>query len=46
MADSQGRTSFRRTLADAVSTVELRRLQRAWMASSVAGWAFFIVLAV
>ena len=46
MADSQGRTSFRRTLADAVATVDLRRLQLAWMASSVAGWAFFIVLAV
>jgi MFS family permease len=46
MADSPGRTSFRRTLADAVATVELRRLQLAWMASSVAGWAFFIVLAV
>ena len=46
MADSHGRTSFRRTLADAVATIELRRLQRAWMASSVAGWAFFIVLAV
>lgn len=46
MADSHGRTSFRRTLADAVATVELRRLQRAWMASSVGGWAFFIVLAV
>jgi MFS family permease len=46
MADSPGRTSFRRTLADAVATVDLRRLQLAWMASSVAGWAFFIVLAV
>ena len=46
MADSHGRTSFRRTLADAVATIELRRLQRAWRPSSVAGWAFFIVLAV
>ena len=46
MADSHGRTSFRRTLADAVATVDLRRLQLAWMASSVGGWAFFIVLAV
>lgn len=46
MADSPGRTSFRRTLADAVATVDLRRLQLAWMAGSVAGWAFFIVLAV
>src|SRR5215207_7923135 len=45
MADSHGRTSFRRTLADAVSTVDLR-LQRAWVASSVGGWAFFIILAV
>jgi MFS family permease len=46
MAASHGRTSFRRTLADAVATVDLRRLQRAWMASSVGGWAFFIILAV
>ena len=44
-ANSHGRTSFRRTLADAVSTVDLR-LQRAWVASSVGGWAFFIILAV
>src|SRR5215207_472034 len=46
MADSHGRTSFRRTLADAVATVDLRRLQRAWVAGSVGGWAFFIILAV
>jgi hypothetical protein len=37
MADSHGRTSFRRTLADAVATLDLRRMQLAWMATSVGG---------
>ena len=46
MADSQGRTSFRRSLADALATADLRRLQLAWTAASVGGWVFFIVLAV
>lgn len=46
MADSQGRTSFRQSLADALATTDLRRLQLAWTAASVGGWVFFIVLAV
>ena len=46
MADSQGRMPFRRTLADAIATDDLRRLQLAWMATSVGGWAFFVILAV
>lgn len=46
MADSHGRTAFRQTLADAVATVDLRRLQLGWTFSSVGGWAFFIILAV
>ena len=46
MADSQGRASFRQSLADALATADLRRLQLAWAAASVGGWVFFIVLAV
>jgi MFS family permease len=46
MADSQGRASFRRSLADALGTADLRRLQLNWTAASVGSWTFFIVLAV
>jgi hypothetical protein len=46
MADSQGRASFQRSLADALGTAGLRRLQLNWTAASVGSWTFFIVLAV
>ena len=46
MADSQGRASFQRSLADALGTADLRRLQLNWTAASVGSWTFFIVLAV
>ena len=46
MADSQGRASFRQSLADALATADLRRLQLNWTAASVGSWIFFIVLAV
>jgi MFS family permease len=46
MADSQGRATFRQSLADALATAALRNLQLAWTAASVGGWVFFIVLAV
>jgi MFS family permease len=46
MADSQRRASFRQSLADALATPELRRVQLGWTAASVGSWIFFIVLAV
>jgi MFS family permease len=44
--DRSSSTTFSRSLADAMATRDLRRLQLAWMAASVGGWVFFIVLAV
>jgi predicted MFS family arabinose efflux permease len=41
--DSQ---SFRRSLVEALSTGELRRIQLAWAATSIGGWIFFILLSV
>jgi MFS family permease len=46
MADSQDRASFRQSLADALATGDLRRLQLTWTFSSIGSWTFFIVLAV
>src|SRR5919108_5026565 len=46
MADSQGRASFQRSLADALGAADLRRLQLNWMVASVGSWTFFTVLAV
>src|SRR5215217_2588890 len=46
MADSQGRASFRQSLADALATADLRRLELNWAGASVGSWTFFIVLAV
>jgi MFS family permease len=46
MADSQDRASFRQSLADALATSDLRRLQLTWTCASIGSWTFFIVLAV
>src|SRR5262245_14365344 len=46
MADSQARASFRQSLADALSTADLRLLLLSWTAVSVGTWTFFIVLSV
>ena len=46
MADSQDRASFRQSLADALATSDLRRLQLTWTFASIGSWTFFIVLAV
>src|SRR4030095_12673175 len=46
MADSQDRASFRQSLADALATGDLRRLQLTWTFASIGSWTFFIVLAV
>src|SRR5215211_1171363 len=46
MADSQDRASFRQSLADALATDDLRRLQLTWTCASIGSWTFFIVLAV
>jgi len=46
MADSQDRASFRQSLADALATGDLRRVQLTWTFASIGSWTFFIVLAV
>jgi MFS family permease len=46
MTDSPRPDSFRRTLADALGTVDLRRLQLSWALTSFGQWAFFVILAV
>ena len=46
MADSEARTSFRQSLAEALATPGLRRLLLSWSAVSVGTWTFFIVLSV
>src|SRR5262245_28455026 len=46
MAESQARASFRQSLADALSTADLRLLLVSWTAVSVGTWTFFIVLSV
>ena len=46
MTDSPRPDSFRRTLADALGTADLRRVQLSWALSSFGQWAFFVILAV
>jgi hypothetical protein len=46
MADSPGPDSFRQTLADALGTADLRRIQTAWALTSFALWAYSVILAV
>jgi predicted MFS family arabinose efflux permease len=46
MNGSKDSRSFRESLAEALSTAELRRFQLAWTATSIGGWIFFILLAV
>jgi MFS family permease len=46
MADSPRPNSLRQTLADALGTVDLRRVQTAWALSSFGQWAFLVILAV
>jgi MFS family permease len=46
MADSPRPDSFRQTLADALGTADLRRIQTAWALTSFALWAYSVVLAV
>jgi hypothetical protein len=46
LPDGSGAHGFRESVADALGTRDLRRLQLAWAVSSVGGWAFFVALAV
>src|SRR3954471_6240071 len=46
MDDARRPSGLRTSLASALSTPELRRLQLAWGASAVGGWLFFVALAV
>jgi MFS family permease len=46
MDGSKDSQSFRQSLAEALSTPELRRFQLAWTATSIGGWIFFILVAV
>jgi MFS family permease len=46
MPDESGAHGFRDSVADALGTRDLRRLQLAWSVTSVGGWAFFVALAV
>jgi hypothetical protein len=46
MADPPRPDSFRQTLADALGTADLRRIQTAWALTSFALWAYSVILAV
>src|SRR3954447_21882093 len=46
MEETRRASGLRTSLASALSTPELRRLQLAWGASAVGGWLFFVALAV
>ncbi len=46
MPDPEQPASFRRTVADALATTGLRRLQASWALSSFGQWAFSVILAV
>ena len=48
MEGQRGRSGsgIRRSLASALATAELRRLQVGWAASAVGGWMFFVALVV
>src|SRR6059058_6117530 len=48
MEGQRGRSGsgIHRSLASALSTAQLRRLQAGWAVSAVGGWVFFVALAV
>src|SRR5215211_3561697 len=46
MRDSRRWAGLRRTLASALGTSDLRRLELGWAAASMGGWVFFVALAV
>jgi MFS family permease len=46
MKDGRALDGLRLSIAGALATADLRRLQLAWGASAVGGWVFFVTLAV
>jgi MFS family permease len=46
MGEGRRSSGFHKSLAGALATADLRRLQLAWGASAVGGWVFFVTLAV
>lgn len=46
MEGHRGRSGLHRSLAGALATPQLRRLQIGWAVSAVGGWVFFVALAV
>jgi MFS family permease len=46
MNEAPSASSIREAIADALGTVDLRRLQQSWLLSATAAWMFFVALAV